>query len=416
MARVASSAGGARLFGGSPLPPQLELGLDARDQLARRERLDQVVVGARVQPFDARLVAGARRQHDRPERRQCASVRAQRAQQLEAVQPGHHHVGQDQVGRVALAPRPAPPDRRRPPSTAPAPLEDPPARSRACRRCRRPPGCARPLGVSPAVAARRRGAPPPRARRRAASAAPPRRKAPAPVDGRRRARARRRRAPRAGAALPRGIETVNVVPWPSAARRRDVAAVQPHQLVHQRQADARPFVRARARALARGGSVRTGAAAPARGSPTPVSATVSSTRSPRGRSVTAIDALERELERVREQVEDDPLPHVAVDERRARAQRPARDEQLDARALDRRRGSRWPDPWSARSRSVAWYEACARPASMRAKSSRVLTSFSRRSSLRWTVSSASPGQHAARREARPRSAPASASAACGTRG
>ena len=38
------------------------LRLDARDQLARRERLDQIVVGAGLQPLDARLLAGARRQ------------------------------------------------------------------------------------------------------------------------------------------------------------------------------------------------------------------------------------------------------------------------------------------------------------------------------------------------------------------
>ena len=40
-----------------------QLRLDARHQLARRERLHQVVVRAGAQPFDSRLFAGARRQH-----------------------------------------------------------------------------------------------------------------------------------------------------------------------------------------------------------------------------------------------------------------------------------------------------------------------------------------------------------------
>ena len=67
------------------------------------------------------------------------------------------------------------------------------------------------------------------------------------------------------------------------------AAVQPHQLVHQRQADPRAFVRARARARARGGSARTGAAARARECRCRCRATASSTCSPRTPSVTAIE-------------------------------------------------------------------------------------------------------------------------------
>src|SRR4029079_13311680 len=43
---------------------QLDLRVDARPQLARAERLDEVVVGPGGCPFDARLFAGAGREHD----------------------------------------------------------------------------------------------------------------------------------------------------------------------------------------------------------------------------------------------------------------------------------------------------------------------------------------------------------------
>ena len=52
----------------------------ARQQLAGGERLDQVVVGAGLEPLDARLLAGARRQQDRPGRRAvAASARSARS-------------------------------------------------------------------------------------------------------------------------------------------------------------------------------------------------------------------------------------------------------------------------------------------------------------------------------------------------
>ena len=192
---------GARLFGGSPLPAHLELRLDARDQLARRERLDQVVVRARVQPFDARLVAGARRQHDDRDRRQLRRSAADAPHQLEAVQRRHHHVGQDQVRRAALG--------RRQRRLAVADRLDLPAvargsagRSRACRRCRRPAGCARAVRRLAGVRrARQHGAT--ASRRPRSSVGQPAQRL---LDVRRRppststaAPARRRRARRAGA-------------------------------------------------------------------------------------------------------------------------------------------------------------------------------------------------------------------------
>ena len=228
---------------------------------------------------------------------------------------------------------------------------------------------------SPGPAARRSGC------RRAPSAAPPRRRPSRPSTS----TAGVRSAPIRSAgrcALPRGIETVNVVPWPSARAHGHRAAVQPHELVHQRQADPRALVRARARARARGGSARTGAAARARGCPCRCRRTASSTRSPRRRSVDRDRALERELERVRQQVEDDLLPHVAIDEDGLAAAARTSTTQLEARALDRRRGSALARSLVSAARSVGSYDACARPASMRAKSSRLFTSFSSRSSLR----------------------------------
>ncbi len=82
--------------------PAAELGerdvhLHARDQLARGERLDQVVVGADLQPLDARLLPGARGQHDHREvgRR---LVRAQARDQPESVEVRHHDVREHHVG------------------------------------------------------------------------------------------------------------------------------------------------------------------------------------------------------------------------------------------------------------------------------------------------------------------------------
>jgi hypothetical protein len=65
-------------------------------QLAEVERLDQVVVGAGVQPLDAVLDRIAGGEHE--DRRAHALV-AQPAAGLEAVQPRQHHVEDDDVVR-----------------------------------------------------------------------------------------------------------------------------------------------------------------------------------------------------------------------------------------------------------------------------------------------------------------------------
>ena len=68
--------------------------LDAADELARRERLGHVVVGAELEAQDAVDLVAARRQHDDRD----AGVRAQVAGDVEAGLAGQHDVEDDQVG------------------------------------------------------------------------------------------------------------------------------------------------------------------------------------------------------------------------------------------------------------------------------------------------------------------------------
>ena len=60
----------------APHPRHLQVGVDPGDQLARRERLGQIIVGAGVQSFDARLFAGPRGEQDH---RQIAQLRVARS-------------------------------------------------------------------------------------------------------------------------------------------------------------------------------------------------------------------------------------------------------------------------------------------------------------------------------------------------
>ena len=63
------------------------------------------------------------------------------------------------------------------------------------------------------------------------------------------AAAARRSAARAGASPARSV-TTNVAPWPTpGAAHLDLAAVQPHQIVDDRQAEAEPAVAPRRRAV-----------------------------------------------------------------------------------------------------------------------------------------------------------------------
>ena len=72
---------------GTPRPVELEVGAHPGHQLAGGERLDQVVVGAGVEPLEGAFLAGARRQHHHrhPDRQR---VRLERLEQPEAVERG----------------------------------------------------------------------------------------------------------------------------------------------------------------------------------------------------------------------------------------------------------------------------------------------------------------------------------------
>ena len=70
-----------------------------RQQLRERERLDEVVVGAAVEPGDAVVDGVARRQH---QHRRPHAGGAQPAADLEAVHVRQHHVEHDRVVVVRL--------------------------------------------------------------------------------------------------------------------------------------------------------------------------------------------------------------------------------------------------------------------------------------------------------------------------
>ena len=81
---------------------------DARDELARAERLGQVVVGAELEPEQlVELVVAGREHHDRDRR-----VAAQLAGDVEAVEAGQAEVEDDQVGLALADRRQAPTGRR----------------------------------------------------------------------------------------------------------------------------------------------------------------------------------------------------------------------------------------------------------------------------------------------------------------
>ena len=74
-----------------------DLGAHACEQLARRERLGDVVVRATLEAHHAIDLLAARGHHD--DRRRDAG--AQLAADLEAVDPGEHEIEQDDVGALA---------------------------------------------------------------------------------------------------------------------------------------------------------------------------------------------------------------------------------------------------------------------------------------------------------------------------
>ena len=84
----------------------------ARHQLARGERLDQVVVGAGRQPLDARLLAGARRQHDDRDVRGAGVARAAPRSSPKPSRPGIITSVSTRSGGARRATLPAPACRR----------------------------------------------------------------------------------------------------------------------------------------------------------------------------------------------------------------------------------------------------------------------------------------------------------------
>ena len=117
---------------GPPLdPPQQRA--HARHQLARRERLGHVVVGADAEPDEHVGLLAARGQHQHRHRPVALHALAD----LEAVDAGEHHVEHHQVGPHALAQRPRRRARRgRPRRRSPRPAGGRPRRPRSSPRPR----------------------------------------------------------------------------------------------------------------------------------------------------------------------------------------------------------------------------------------------------------------------------------------
>jgi hypothetical protein len=87
-----------RVDRGTPYLGHLQVRANARDHLARRERLHQIVVRARLQAREARVFTGPRRDQDHGHGA-GAGIRPHRVQQGDAVHLGHHDVAEHQVGR-----------------------------------------------------------------------------------------------------------------------------------------------------------------------------------------------------------------------------------------------------------------------------------------------------------------------------
>ena len=121
--------------------------VDPRDELGRRERLDDVVVGAEPQADHAVGLLALRGQQDH--RDPIAVLLAQPAHHLEPVEPGKHQVEHDEIGRAARRRRRSPRRRRPRPVSGSPPARGSarrPRRSSARRRRRaRSPSSDRPL-------------------------------------------------------------------------------------------------------------------------------------------------------------------------------------------------------------------------------------------------------------------------------
>ncbi len=88
--------GGDLLLQLRPHSRHFQIGSDPRQQLSRAERLDQIIIRARLEPLDARFFSGAcRQEHDRQIGKQ--KIGADFAHKAESVKPRHHHVAEKEI-------------------------------------------------------------------------------------------------------------------------------------------------------------------------------------------------------------------------------------------------------------------------------------------------------------------------------
>ena len=287
---------------------------DPRQQLTCRERFGQIVVGTSLHADDPCLLPGPRRQEDGWDIAQRL-VRPQRLQEAEPVEARHHDVGQHEVGRmpprggqgslavsdgvdlVSLA------DEQTTDILAHVGIvvrEQDPASDGAASQCRRP---------DPVVADQVHllgstiGQPPEGFLDIGLCLDEPDVTAPSRSDSIRR-QMRGAERERHGEGTSR----------PFLTRDADRAAMQPHQLSHQREPDAAAL---KASPSCAGNAVEA-LEQPGQLVGRDTGAGVAHlqhrfARIRRGGEADRDDAFERELERVREQVEDDLLPHLPID-------------------------------------------------------------------------------------------------------
>ena len=195
-------------------------------------------------------------------------------------------------------------------------------------------------------------------------------------------------------AEPNGSRTVNVLPSPS----RDAAEIVPPCSATSSRASASPMPEPsaeRPRAPRTWWNRSNSSSRSAAGMPMPVSATSSTAVVAVAAQPDGDAAVEGELERVGQQVEDDLLPALPVDPHRL-VQRRRRT--VNARPARSTADRNMPASSAVSAlRSVGANRACIRPACSREKSSRVFTSLPSRSPLRWATSSSAAtsggGQH-----------------------
>src|SRR3984957_6275052 len=72
---------------------------DARDEFSGAERLCEIIIGSRTEALNSRFFARACRKHDKWNRPR-ALILAESFKQTKAIQVRHHHVRQNQVGRI----------------------------------------------------------------------------------------------------------------------------------------------------------------------------------------------------------------------------------------------------------------------------------------------------------------------------